>query len=409
MSFQGLAFLLMPAEPGLTGTIQEAGDRWSLADPPDPGTAVVIWGRGPLFSGTRGAVAARSAVARERAIRSLRRRCPPPFRVAGVHRLPPPVLAGGRARNGVRAGLLGGALVEMWSQAQVRRVIDAIVEQGQGSAPVTRLMPGSGGTALVRFHRTAGGEAMLRAARADDAGDPGWAADALEALAPLGLKQVPRLLGRGQMAGASWSVESVLPGHRPARVSAAATRELALVFAGLPRSDQPATAHEEDLKSLAVRFPRWAGILTRVAEEVGDVSQAVPSVIRHGDLWAGNLLVRQQRVTGIVDWDAWHPAALPGVDLLHLFATVEGMRAKEGVGQTWVRHPWESEDFRSATSAYWKAMRIVPNARFLRAIGIAWWAGHVAASLRRLARLAGDDRWVAANVEQVLEAVGGSG
>ncbi|HEY3210589.1 MAG TPA: phosphotransferase [Actinomycetota bacterium] len=407
MSFQALAFVLQPAEPGLTATIDEADDRWSLAVPPDPETAVVIWGRGPLLSGTRPVVAARAALARERALRSIRKRSPTSFRVVAVHRLPPPVLAGGRVRNRVRAALLEGAIVELWSQPQVLRVIDAVAEEAQGSARVTRLMSGSGGSALVRLPRKVGGEAMLRAARAGDPADPHRGAEALETLAPLGWRHIPRLLGQGQVAGASWATETVLPGHRPPGVSAAVTRELALLFAALPRSDQAAAAHTQDLGQLTVRFPRWATVLSQIAEEVGDVARAVPSLVRHGDLWAGNILVRRQRLTGIIDWDAWHPAALPGADLLHLVATSEAMRKKQGFSQTWLRQPWEGEDYRSAMSDYWKITRIVPNARFLRAVGMAWWAGHVAASIRRLPRLAEEDHWVASNVERVLEAVGG--
>jgi phosphotransferase family enzyme len=407
VSFKGLAFLLLPAKPGLVGTIDEADDRWSLAGLPDPETTVVIWGRGPMFSGTRPVVAARSALARERALLSIHKRSPSSFRVMAVHRLPPPVLAGSRVRNRLRAAFLEGAIVELWSKAQVWRVIDVVALEAQGTARVTQLMSGSGGSALVRLSRKVGGEALLRAARADDPADPGRAAEALETLAPLGLNVVPRLLGRGQVAGASWSTESVLRGHRPARVSAGVTRELASVFATLPRSEHPAAAHTQDLRRLAAGFPRWAAILSQIDEEVGGVAGAVPSVLRHGDLWAGNLLVRRQRLTGVIDWDGWHSSALPGVDLLHLVATSEAMRTKGGVGQTWLRKPWESEDYREATSEYWKVTRIVPNARFLQAVGMAWWAGHVAGSIRRLPRLAEDDHWVASNVDRVLEAIGG--
>jgi hypothetical protein len=52
-------------------------------------------------------------------------------------------------------------------------------------------------------------------------------------------------------------------------------------------------------------------------------------------------------------------------------------------------------------------MRLVPNERFLHALGIAWWAAYVAASIRRLPHLGEDARWVDANVDRVLEALGG--
>jgi len=285
-------------------------------------------------------------------------------------------------------------------------VIDAVAEDAQSTAPVTRLRSGSGGSVLVRLPGNAGEKAMLRAARAGNPADPRWAAEALGTLARLALKQIPQLLAQGQVAGASWSTESVLPGHRPARVPAAVTRELALLFAKFPRSDQPATAHARDLDGLAARFPHRATVLSQVAEEVDDVARAVPSVMRHGDLWAGNLLVRRQRLTGVIDWDTWHPLGLPGVDLLHLVATGEAMRTKREIGQIWLQQPWMGEEYRSATFDYWRATRIVPNERFLRALGMAWWACHVEATIRRIPHLVENDRWVAANVDRVLQSLG---
>src|SRR6266508_6762808 len=113
-----------------------------------------------MLSGTRPVTAVRFALARERALRSIRKRSITSFRVASHHRLPPPVLAGGRARNRLRAGLLEGALVELWRHSQVRRVIDAVAEAAQSPAPGTRLRSGSGGSVLVRLPGNAGEKAM---------------------------------------------------------------------------------------------------------------------------------------------------------------------------------------------------------------------------------------------------------
>jgi Phosphotransferase enzyme family len=247
---------------------------------------------------------------------------------------------------------------------------------------------------------------VLRAARADDPADPRRAAEALEELAPLRSRLIPRLLGQGHAAGASWSTESVLPGHRPARLSPAVKRELGDLFASMPRAELPASAHTRDLASLADRFPRWATLLSEVAEELDRVASAVPSVIRHGDLWAGNILVRRGRLSGIIDWDAWHPSALPGIDLLHLVATDKAMRRKWGVGQTWLGRPWESAEYGSTAAEYWRRTRIVPNPRLLSAVGMAWWAAHVEATTRRKPRLVDNERWVRDNVDRVLETLG---
>ena len=65
---------------------------------------------------------------------------------------------------------------------------------------------------------------------------------------------------------------------------------------------------------------------------------------RHGDLWSGNLLVAGRRLTGVLDWDAWHPAAVPGTDLLHLVATEQAHRTRHSLGSVWMvtTFPWGS-------------------------------------------------------------------
>jgi len=409
MSFRSLASLLLPADPNRTGAIIETDDRWALPVTQDAGNDVVLWGRGSLPSGIHVLKAARSAFARERALRSVRRHGVGFSRLAGLHRLPPPVLAGGAARTRVRAALLGGAIVELWGAGEVWRVLDAVAEAAQGVAPIARFNAGSGGSILARMGGGAGGEFVLRAAQTGDPADPHKAAEALAALESLGLNPIPRLLARGEAAGASWTTESIVPGRRPAGVSAAVALDVARLCSALPRSEEPAAAPGQDLQAIAERLPRWGPGLSHLADEVKGVAQAVPSVARHGDLWAGNLLVRRRRLAGVVDWDAWHPSAFPGTDLLHLMATGEALRTRVGLGEAWLGQPWTAENYRAITSEYWTSLRIAPNPRFLNAVGVAWWAGQVAASLRRLPLLAQDDRWVASNVDRVLEAVGKAG
>ena len=411
MTFQGLAFLLMPAEPGRTGAVVETDERWTLPEPPGSGTDVMLWGRGPLSSGMSLADAARFALRRERALRSIRRRpvVVPSSGEVGLHRLPPPTLAGGAGRNRIRTAILSGALVELWSVNQVRRVIDEVAEAAGGSSPVTRFAAGSGGSAVIRTHPGIRGVAIVRAARSGDPVDPRWAGEALATLERNKLRGVPRLLGQGEVAGASWTSESVLAGRRPARLLTGVAHEVAEACAAFPRSERPADAHDQDLHVVADTFPRWSSILADLANEVNEVARAVPSAMRHGDMWTGNLLVRGRHLAGIVDWDAWHPSALPGTDLLHLVAMDQGLRAGRGLGETWLRSPWTTDVFRAATADYWAATRIAPNERLLSAVGIAWWAGQVAASVRRLPLLAEDDRWAHSNVDQVLEGIGGRG
>jgi hypothetical protein len=305
--------------------------------------------------------------------------------------------------------MLGGAIVELSKTGGVRRIIDDVAGQAGAIDPVTGLVAGSGGSAMVRLRGAAGERLLLRAGRDGTQADPGRGAEALAALQHLGVEQIPQPLGRGATAGAAWSAESMLPGRRPARVADEVAADIARLCSALPRSDQPPTAHAQDLRSITAVFPRWTAVLSRMGDEIGEVARAVPSVLRHGDLWAGNLLVRRGRLSGIVDWDAWHPSALPGLDLLHLMATREELRARGGLGHVWRKRPWMGKRFRSVTVDYWGSMRIVPNERFLHVLGLAWWASYVSASIHRLLHLADDVRWVESNVERVLEAVSRGG
>jgi hypothetical protein len=406
VSFEDLAFLFLPAGADRTAKVIETDHRWRPLPTRAEDEDVVLWGRGAIRSGTGLATSARSAIARERVLRSIHHGTFHDL-IVRVHRLPPPRLTGARVRERLRVALLGGALVELWSGPPSRRVIDVVAEEAGANQPVVHFRPGSGGSAIVRLRAADGGRFVLRVARKGTPGDPSRAADALATLGPLGLGPVPRPIDRGETAGGSWSSESLLSGRRPRHISTNVAAEIARLCSVLPRSDEPATAHQEDLLSVAGRFPQWEKQLNGAGEELRDLARAVPSVARHGDLWAGNILVRRDHVSGVVDWDAWHPAAFPGVDLVHLVAMDEADRRHRGLGRAWLGRPWLSDRFRSLASEYWASLRLVPNSRFLEMLGVAWWANQVAASLRRLPHLAHDDRWVSSNVDLVMESLAG--
>src|SRR5688572_13870088 len=92
-----IAFLLGPTDG--SALFVAAGDRWRLPARED---RTVLWGRAASPSGSARLGAARQAVSRERALAAARL-----GRAARVHRLRPQTLGGGRARNTLRAALLG--------------------------------------------------------------------------------------------------------------------------------------------------------------------------------------------------------------------------------------------------------------------------------------------------------------
>ncbi|MEA2536725.1 MAG: hypothetical protein QOF11_959, partial [Chloroflexota bacterium] len=272
------AFPFMPAEPDRHGVAVETGAGWDRAVPADAAERldVVVWGRLPDASRSL-LDALRSAVAREVALRRLSARPPAPFRVVGIHRLMPGGLGGG-GRGRVRAALRAGALVELTTLAPGARVLDAALRAADARLD-GRIAFGSGGTLIARV--TLGGAeqpsrgaagALLRLAASGAPGDPARTSDTLEMLARLGVPLAPRPLARGTTAGASWTVESALPGRRPARLTPELARRVAAALAAFPRTDGPPGALEADLGGILARVPsraeRTGRLLAAIAAEL---------------------------------------------------------------------------------------------------------------------------------------------
>jgi hypothetical protein len=271
----------------------------------------------------------------------------------------------------------------------------------------SRFHAAPGGAVLVRCLLADGSEVILRAARTGVAGDPAAVADTLELLTRERVPLTPRLHARGQTAGASWVVERALPGRRPARATASLTSQVARVCASFPGTEGPPTATADDLSAVADLLPERAGAIKRLAADLSAAWQTLPSILRHGDLWAGNLLVdRRGSLTGLVDWDAAHPAAVPGADLLQLVATEFRRQAHHALGPAFLARPWRLAEFGEATAGYWRELRIRPDDRLLEVVGVCWWATEVHGTLSRLPHRITDERWVETNVDRVLTALG---
>ena len=403
---QALAFPLMPADPGRRGAVLEAPPDWRF-DPAalDPGADVVVWGRMPDATPSLRS-AARTAAAREAALLAVRRRLPARLRVVGIHRLPPRRLQSGGLRGRARAALRGGALVELGARAGGDRVLDRVLAEAQVGRLDETLRAGAGGGLLVRVQRPDGSAALLRVARAGTPADPVPAAEILDRLAAAGVPLVPAVHARGSTAGASWLVEQALPGRRPARTSAQLARQVAEVCAAFPLADGPPTATAADLAGIAARLPDRAPAVTRVAEVVSAGVEELPGVVRHGDLWAGNLLVERGRLTGLVDWDAAQPGGVPGADLVQLLGTEARRRAHQALGPAVATRPWRRPGFLDAARAYWPALGLRPDDEVLEAAGIAWWAAEVHGTITRLPHRAADRAWLETNVDLALSALG---
>ena len=243
-----------------------------------------------------------------------------------------------------------------------------------------------------------GRRGLLRMGLTGSPADPAAAIGGLRVLAEHAVARVPVLLADGDRAGVRWSLESALPGRRPRAVTPALAGQVAAFVAALPRTDA-AVDLTADAATVVAAAPSDARGVQALVERLRTAPPAGQGVLRHGDLWSGNLLADGDALTGVVDWDAWSPAGVPAVDLLHLLGTEERLRTRASLGEVWLRAPWDAPGFVALVRRHWPDWGDDPAAR--AAVGAAWWLGQVAADLRRNAALAHDPRWVGRNIQAV--------
>jgi hypothetical protein len=229
---------------------------------------------------------------------------------------------------------------------------------------------------------------------------------ALEVLAAIGARLVPRPVARGETAGAGWGLETRLRGDHTRRLTADLLREIGDLLLELPEDPRPPRATDDHLAEVARAFPAHAGTLDAVRAAARRWSTGMPSVLVHGDLWLNNILVEGGRLSGIFDWDTWHPAGLPGSDLLELVAAEERTRSRRDIGPLLISDYWRSTEVLDVLRPTFAARgRPLPDAAGLAAIGVGWWASRVASALDRGGRPADHPAWVARNVELPLERI----
>ena len=199
--------------------------------------------------------------------------------------------------------------------------------------------------------------------------------------------------------------ESFLSGRTPASVDEDLRRQAVAFCTQLPASGGPPTAAATELAFVAESLPESAAKIREVNSRIETTLKRLPGVTRHGDFWAGNFLVDEGRLVGIVDWAAWHDSAVPGTDLLHLSAAEKKKGGRGELGETWKTKPWADSDWLRITAPYWENLNVEPNAEVLEAVSIAWWAAWVAQSLARYPGRGENARWVQGNVDSVLESI----
>jgi hypothetical protein len=402
--FESLASLYRPADPRFQTLIVDAGDRWALPPPPPREIDVMLWGR--LGRNVRPSMdAIPFAARRELAILRVRARPPSGLRLAELHRLPP-VPRPGRIRQAIRATALGGVLVELVRGDRPQRVVDAVALEAGAPSIGRGLRPSGDGSALARLVLDDGALAELRVCPVGHTKDPARGREALLALAEADVPLVPKPLRGGTTAGAAWATESVLTGEHVQLLTPDLLDQITRFLAALPAGIPGHRAVDDQLAEVADVFPEHGAALRSVAAAGARWGTSLPPVLIHGDLWLNNVFVEDGRLSGVFDWDTWHPAGLPGTDMLTLLAAETRSQQGRDIGPLFADGYWRSAEVIDAFRPYFAARNLpFPDAVGLAAIAVGWWASRISGSLHRARRVVDDPDWTRTNVTDVLAMV----
>jgi Phosphotransferase enzyme family len=134
---------------------------------------------------------------------------------------------------------------------------------------------------------------------------------------------VPRILSRGRTGLGEWTFETKLPGAPSGHVLDDEILADAVSFLvdlagplGIDPTPWLAVSSAESVAALVGGAEERA--MLRIAEVTRDRLRDVPRVFGHGDFCSNNLLVRDGRLSGVVDWEGAGAGRLPLLDLYHL-------------------------------------------------------------------------------------------
>jgi hypothetical protein len=231
---------------------------------------------------------------------------------------------------------------------------------------------------------------------------------------PSGVEQrVPRVLGHGQEGLAAWTLEERLPGtHRSqlGRDLAGECADFLAHLARLPTSGSPRGRLEDAAQTIEAECTN--GVREEVAAAAAkaiDALDELPTCFVHGDFWIGNLLIEEDRLTGVIDWSGGGPDGLPLIDALHLGVSSIRERTGEPLGVAVAVHLLSGNE--SAASEVLgpslDRLGMKLSADELRALVVAYWFDALARDLRDPDSVLDRAHWEDDNVAPVLSAIQG--
>lgn len=222
-------------------------------------------------------------------------------------------------------------------------------------------------------------------------------------------ERAPWVLASGKSGLAEWSLERRLAGSRPTTLTDRLRAQCLDFLVALHAAGGSDTAllPSKDAENIAVFRPERRAALTAVGSRLDAALAGVPRGFGHGDFFLGNLLTEGDHLSGVVDWDAGGPGRLPLLDLIHLQHLAQYSLADEDWGPSLVRHlfPWAQSGGDEAARTYCGRIGLEPRSGLLENLAAAYWLDRTAYTLRTHRQRRTEPRWLARNVDHVLEAV----
>jgi O-antigen/teichoic acid export membrane protein len=223
---------------------------------------------------------------------------------------------------------------------------------------------------------------------------------------------LPERLRQSADGGVSVVVDARLPG-RPATPATASTRGLVAAIAPLHHSDRRSVIVSDELLESWVRTPAVSlsaaltarrlpttGITALVDELESQLAgRRLHLGWTHGDLHPGNVLIVDERITGLIDWSQASDTDLAELDLAFWLLTSGSRRSAAALGRQVARRLRAATPWTPHEQAVLAGTAQIPD----RTLLLLTWLRHVAGNLAKSERYAASPLWLRRTVVPVLK------